>query len=202
MSREVTQSDNSAGRDIIGGDKADGDVIKPARDYIETQIIEAPPTPLSPLSKLFKKLASEASDDSALCAYISELEIYTRVVKDETVVGLDGKFLKANRIDQLDMAKRMKEEIYAKLHMNMFSKTFQTIYATLMAKVFEEFDTWVRPAIAKGLAREEIDALVSERVVKPIAQELDQCDEFDGVAIATVRGMVYFLTGNCHLVWH
>jgi hypothetical protein len=96
----------------------------------------------------------------------------------------------------------MKEMVYAELRKNMFSRTFQTIYATLMGKIYEEFQTWVQPAILRGASREQIDQLVNVHVVRPVVSELETCSEYDGVATSTVRGMIYFLTGNCHLVWH
>ena len=189
----VSQSGNTADGPIVGGDYAEGDLNK---HY------HAPAVRESALSRLFRRLATEVCDDPGLSRYISALEIYTRNVEDETVIGLQQKFERSDRLDQLEIAMRYKEAMYAELRRNMFSKTFQTIYATLMAKVFEEFETWVRPEILAGQPRAVIDQLVNSRIVKPIVRELDECEDFDGVAIATVRGMVYFLTGNCHLVWH
>lgn len=190
----VVQSDNSAGGHIAGGDVSTlsvGDVY-----------VQAPTRPESSLNRLYRKLRDEAADDQELTDYIAQLQIFTRSVQDETVVGLDGKFAAASRDDQLDMAMAMKEMVYAELRTNMFSRTFQTIYATLMGKIYEEFQTWVQPAIAKGASREEIDQLVNLHVVKPVVSELEACSDYDGAATSTVRGMIYFLTGNCHLVWH
>ncbi|AVO45943.1 hypothetical protein C6569_13165 [Phreatobacter cathodiphilus] len=154
------------------------------------------------MNRLYRKLRDEAAHDQELTDYIDQLQIFTRSVEHETIVGLDGKFTAANRQDQLDMAKVMKEMVYAELRKNMFSKTFQTIYATLMGKIYEEFETWVKPAVAKGASREDIDLLVNVHVVKPVVSELEMCSEYDGAATSTVRGMIYFLTGNCHLIWH
>lgn len=190
----IVQSGNHAGGHIAGGNVSTvtvGDVI-----------IRAPERPESSLNRLYRKLREEAEQDQELTDYIAQLQIFTRFVEDETVVGLDGKFDAANRQDQLDMAKAMKEMVYAELRKNMFSRTFQTIYATLMGKIYEEFQTWVQPAILKGASREQIDQLVNVHVVKPVVSELETCSEYDGVATSTVRGMIYFLTGNCHLVWH
>ncbi|AUX68224.1 hypothetical protein CHX26_00680 [Porphyrobacter sp. HT-58-2] len=164
--------------------------------------IQAPARPEPALNRLYRKLRDEAAQDQELTEYIAQLQIFTRSVEDETVVGLDGKLTAADRQDQLDMAKAMKEMVYAELRKNMFSRTFQTIYATLMGKIYEEFQTWVQPAIAKGASREQIDQLVNLHVVKPVVSELETCSEYDGSATSTVRGMIYFLTGNCHLVWH
>lgn len=190
----VVQSGNSAGGHIAGGNVSSL--------AVEKVIVQAPTRPESSLNRLYRKLRDEAADDQELTDYIAQLQIFTRFVEDETVVGLDGKFTAANRQDQLDMAKAMKEMVYAELRKNMFSRTFQTIYATLMGKIYEEFQTWVRPAIAKGASREHIDQLVNVHVVKPVVNELETCSEYDGAATSTVRGMIYFLTGNCHLVWH
>ena len=192
--KDVVQSGNRAGGHIAGGSISTvsvGDVI-----------VQAPTRPESSLNRLYRRLRDEAAHDQELTDYIAQLQIFTRSVEDETIVGLDGKFTAADRQDQLDMAKAMKEMVYAELRKNMFSKTFQTIYATLMGKIYEEFQTWVQPAIAKGSSREEIDQLVNEHVVKPVVSELETCSEYDGAATSTVRGMIYFLTGNCHLVWH
>ena len=190
----IVQSGNSAGGHIAGGSVSTvsiGDVI-----------MQAPERAESSLNRLYRKLRDEAAQDQELTEYIAQLQIFTRSVEDETVVGLDGKFTAADRQDQLDMAKAMKEMVYAELRKNMFSRTFQTIYATLMGKIYEEFQTWVQPAIVKGASREQIDQLVNVHVVKPVVSELETCSEYDGAATSTVRGMIYFLTGNCHLVWH
>lgn len=193
-SKGVIQHGNSAGGHIAGGSVSTvsmGDVI-----------LQAPARPESSLNRLYRKLRDEAAQDEELTEYIAQLQIFTRSVQDETVIGLDGKLTAAGRQDQLDMAKAMKEMVYAELRKNMFSRTFQTIYATLMGKIYEEYQTWVQPAIVKGASREQIDQLVHVHVVKPVVSELETCSEYDGVATSTVRGMIYFLTGNCHLVWH
>jgi hypothetical protein len=171
-----------------------------ARDVNVTNV-EAAPQIESSLSRLYRKLKAEAGEDPKLVKYINQLEIFTRIVDDEEVIGLDGKLTNAGRLDQLNMAMAMKEQTYDQLRTMIFSKTFQTIYATLMAKIFEEFQTYVIPAIHKGAEREIIDQLVSQQVVKPIVAELEACPDYEGVAINDVRGMLYFLTGNCHLVW-
>ncbi|WP_146144800.1 ABC-three component system protein [Phreatobacter cathodiphilus] len=192
--KAVVQSGNHAGGHIAGGSVSTVSIRK--------VIVQASTPPESSLNRLYRKLRDEAAHDQELTDYIDQLQIFTRSVEHETIVGLDGKFTAANRQDQLDMAKVMKEMVYAELRKNMFSKTFQTIYATLMGKIYEEFETWVKPAVAKGASREDIDLLVNVHVVKPVVSELEMCSEYDGAATSTVRGMIYFLTGNCHLIWH
>lgn len=190
----VTQTGNRVRGHIGGRDVYDvrGDI----NQYI------APTPQESRLSHLYRRLKAEAAEDQHLSDYIKQLEIYTRVVENEEIIGLDGKLNAAFRSDQIEMAMFMKERTYAQLRENLFSKTFQTIYAIIMSKIWEEFVSFVRPAINSGASREDVDALINQYVIKPIAAELDSCTDYDGVAATDVRGMLYFLTGNCHLLWH
>lgn len=192
--REVVQTGNR-----VRGSLAGRDVLEIHGDYHHH---DAAVSTESRLGRLYRRLKHEAKDDVQLSDYIDQLAIYTRVVEDEMIIGLDGKLNAASRLDQLEMAMAMKERVYAHIRRNLFSQTFQTIYAILMAKIWEEFTSYVRPAIARGASRDEVDALINLRVIKPIAAELEECDEYDGVASTEVRGMLYFLTGNCHLLWH
>lgn len=191
----ITTSNNTA-----GGHIASGDVNAP----VNIGCINYTPSvePETALARLYRKLKNEAGTDEYLTGYIAQLEIFTRVVDSDKVIGIEGKLAPAGRGDQVDMAEAMKEMIYGELRANMFSRTFQTIYATLMGKIFEEFDTHVRPLIVNGATRSQIDVAINLMVVKPIVSELEQCPEYDQAATQTVRGMIYFLTGNCHLKWH
>lgn len=191
----IVQTGNSAGGHIAAGDVS---VVNVNGQYN----VYSPHVGDTALGRLYKKLREDVQGDQELSEYIDQLRIFTRSVEDEDIVGLDGKLKAAGREDQLDMAMAMKEMIYGQLRQNMFSRTFQTIFATLMGKIYEEFHTWVGPAISKGAPREEIDRLVNVYVVKPIVAELEMCTAYEGVATTEVRGMIYFLTGNCHLRWH
>jgi hypothetical protein len=71
-----------------------------------------------------------------------------------------------------------------------------------MGKIFEEFQHWVKPAIEAGFTRAEVDEIVRSKIVMPLSAELDGCDGCTEPPIQTIRGMVYFLTGNCHIKWH
>lgn len=203
--RDIVPFGTTTGTQIAQtGNKAKGHIAAGNITDVHGNVnLNLPPLPReTALGRLYRNLREEAAGDAVLTGYIAELQIFTRVVEHENIEGLDGKFSAASRIDQLDMAKAMKEMIYGELRQNMFSRTFQTIYATLMGKIYEEFQIWARPAIESGAARAQIDLVINQKIVQPIVHELENCESFDGVATQTVRGMLYFLTGNCHLVWH
>ncbi|MEZ2145366.1 ABC-three component system protein [Bradyrhizobium sp. DN5] len=151
--------------------------------------------------KLFDKLENEAATDRTLTTYIRQLEIYTRRVEDEKVIGLEKKLKMAGRERQVSMAVALKESVYADIKTNVFSSTYQLIVATLMSKIHERFETEIRPLIEAGLDRAHIDKVFSEQITIPISQELDDCPQFKDVAVDYVRGMTFFLTGNCHIRW-
>jgi hypothetical protein len=182
----VRQENNTAGGHIAGRDV----------------IIHESAASETPLGRLFRRMKEEAKEDQTLCDYIRELEVFTRVVENELVIGLDSKLKAAGRDDQIEMALAMKEMVFSQLRLNVFSPTFQQIYATLMGKIFEEFETWVKPAILAGQSRQTVDELVNKKVIKPVMAEVELCGDYNGVATQTIRGMLYFLTGNCHIRWH
>ncbi len=160
-----------------------------------------PSAPPNPFRKLFAKLESEAEEDRVLTSYIRQLEVYTRRVENEEVIGLEEKLRLGNRQHQLTIARALKENVYADIKANIFSPTYQLIVATLMSKVHERFDTNIRPLIKAGVDSAHIDKMVSEQITLPISNELDDCPQFGDVSLDYVRGMLFFLTGNCHIRW-
>jgi hypothetical protein len=167
--------------------------------YVNPQPPAAPPS--NPFRKLFARLESEAEEDKVLTSYIRQLEVYTRRVEDEEVIGLEEKLRLAGRAHQLTIATALKENVYADIKANLFSPTYQLIVATLMSKVHERFDSNIRHLINAGADSAQIDKAVSEQITVPISNELDECPQFRDVALDYVRGMLFFLTGNCHIRW-
>lgn len=170
-------------------------------NYLSTTHPQVGQSSVNVFRKLFAKLEREAAEDKVLSSYIQQLEVYTRQVEDETVVGLEEKLRSAGRDDQVMIAKALKENIYGEIKANQFSPAYQLIVATLMAKVHEKFNSQVRHLIKAGVDASLIDQAVSNIITTPIANELDDCPQFDDVSIDYVRGMIYFLTGNCHIRW-
>lgn len=155
----------------------------------------------SRLNRLYRRMAEEANDPK-LTEYIAQLEIFTRVVEDEDVIGVQQKLEAATRGDEVALGEAMKEMIFAEIRQNKFSRSFQLIYATLMGRVHALFTQFVTPAIQAGASRADIDALVFEKIIQPVAADLEDCPDCTDAPETTVRGMLYFLTGNCHIRWH
>ncbi|MBB4521925.1 UNVERIFIED_ORG: hypothetical protein M2435_001955 [Rhizobium sophorae] len=195
----VTQSNNDVGGHMGGRDV---NVYANAGDvYLTAPADLARNQKASVFRRLFERLEQEANEDKVLTGYIRQLEIYTRVVENEEVVGLEQKLRMAGRDRQVTLATGLKENVFATLKANLFSPTYQMIAATLMAKVHERFESDVRHLIDDGADSAAIDRAVSQHIIAPFAEELEECPQFEDVAVDYVRGMVYFLTGNCHIRW-
>ena len=190
---DVTQTKN-----VVMGNMAARDV-NDLRGSVTNLVIQAPP--ITELGRLYRRLAEEVEGDKVLTGYIRQLEIYTRQVQDEAVAGLEAKLSAAGRNGELDMAMAMKEAVFADIRENLFSPTYQRIAATLMGKIHEAFRTHVSPLIEAQAANSVVDAAVSKYVVEPVVLELDGCADFYDAPVQLVRGMLYFLTGNCHVRW-
>ena len=186
---------------VQDGNTVEGDLAGHTLNKQTINIHPPVPTVESRLNRLYRRMAEEAKDP-ALSEYIGQLKVFTRVVENEVVVGVDAKLELAGRSDEIEMATAMKEMIFAELRQNIFSKSFQIIYATLLGKLFELFNQHVRPLIQSGATKDAIDAVLTEKVIRPVVAELEQCPDCTDAPEVTVRGMIYFLTGNCHLKWH
>jgi hypothetical protein len=182
------------GIDTSGGDNAGRDI-----NNLTVNVPAAPPTKLAVLLKAFK---AEQPGDKTLQEHIKQLQVFTRVVENETVIGLDGKFEAANRSDQLDMALHLKEMIYAELQQNCFSPAFQRLYAYLLGEIWSLFDAYARPLILAGEDRKVVDATIEDRVIAPMATLAAECGEDNDLSRPFFRGLLYYLTGNCHVKWH
>lgn len=187
----------------VDGDMAGAHIFKNKGDvnHIEQAVILPAAVVETPLKRLYKKLNDEVSDDQYLTDYIEDIQIFTRIVRHEKLSDLDEKLTISGRIDEIEMAKEMKEWVYRELRKNLFSQTFQQIYSILLGKVYEEFNHHVKPKVLSGAPRDEIDQIIKNYVVDPISKELDECPEFCASSPTLVRRMIYFLAGNCHIYW-
>jgi hypothetical protein len=187
---QVTQESIQTG----GGDNA-------GRDVVKTYNISFPPTPGTRLADLLKAVHLEAPEHKTLVEHMAQLQVFTRTVTEEKVVGLEGKLNDADRRDQLDMALHLKEMIYAELQQNCFSPAFQRLYAYILGRIWWLFDAHAKPAILAGKDRATIDAIVSQKIVQPIVDEASACGVANDLTPQTIAGMLYYLTGNCHVRW-
>ncbi len=185
MSTRTTQEGNTAGGHIAGRDV----------------IVNNAGVPTS-LGRLIQQYQTESAQDQTLKEFIDELSLFAQPIPEEPIQGLEEKLKAAGRSDELYEALRLKEIIYERLKSNIGSQAFQQIYAYLMGLARERFRAYVRPMIDEGAGNAAIDTQIFARVVSPILGELEQCGETHDFTGQSVRGLIYFLAGNCYVRWN
>jgi len=180
--------DVNAGNDIVFGDK------KTVENHIHQ-------TNKSRLSSLFEKLNSEFDNKEEIVGLIDDLQRYT-VQRD--VIGLEQKLLEGNRKDLIDDAIWLKEEYYKKLTKYQLYQSAQKIQAHLLASILERFRNKIYPLIISEADDITVSSAISEEIVRPLVSLIEQEgleDNILGFSATDIEGMIYYLTGRCHIKW-
>lgn len=181
----TTQTGNTAARDIIGGDKI---------EYNTFHV--APSTPLGRLYQIFRD-ANAALPYTAQIADI--LQHYCATTTGADVRGLAEKLSVSGRADLIPDASLWKERASKMIMRWQTSPVAQDILTHILTRLHTEFTLSVRPAIQAGKTREEVDELVSTKVIQPTHAMLGDNDL--GLSYIDLLGLLFFLGGNCHIRW-
>lgn len=187
---KVTQEANQ-----VSGDLAGRDVNKPTYNIGKINIGGH-----TQLEKLYKKLEKEKEESTTFCEIVEELLHFKNHADGREFIGLEKKLANAERSNYLRFAESVKEKFVKKLLRNEHSETAQLIYAFLLAKVYSNFQIHVYPKILDGHPQDYINHLIDECILKPIEDLLGE--NLLRIFTDEVNGMIYFLTGNCHIKWN
>ena len=154
----------------------------------------------SQLEILYEKLEREKETSTIFSEIVDELLHFKTYAKDTDVIGLEKKLENGRRLKYLDFAEKSKEKFTKKLLKNEYSETAQHIYAFLLAKVYSRFEISIYPRLNENHPDEYINQLISEFIVKPIEDLLG--NNLLHIYEDEINGMIYFLTGNCHIKWN
>lgn len=184
----IVHGDN-AGNDIIkNGDKVDGD--KYVVNYSSKK---------SKLQELFEKFEYEKENDIRIKTIIEDLEHFSSQRKGE-VIGLEQKLINGKRETIIDYAMDCKDYYARKLYRYEFYESAQKINVYLLALVESYYHDSIFPLIKQGLSEPEIGKLVQDKIINPLLAELD--GDTLGFSAKDIQGMLYLLTGNCHIKWN
>jgi hypothetical protein len=157
----------------------------------------------SRFSKRFEKLNREVAADERYEHVMEDFKYYITTLDgiDMPTKLADGGFNESEIIE----ATRKKEKYAKKLEKNRFFESAQWIDTQLFAKIKIDFETYVQaPLINTGASKDTIVRAVVEKVVNPTLDMINsegQDDEILNYNAEDIFGMVYYLTGMCHLNW-
>lgn len=156
----------------------------------------------SRFSTRFEKLNNEVAADSRYEGVMEELKYYLTKLDgvDMPTKLRDGGF----RENEITEASRKKEKYAKRLEKNKFYESAQWIDSQLFAKIKMDFEAYVDPLIKLGEPKSVIFQKIVEYVVSPVLALINDEGELDEVlnySAEDILGMVYYLTGQCHLNW-
>jgi len=187
MSNKTSQTDISVENgDVVGGSK-----------YSTTYVFTGPVSQITHLSIEYEKELERCS--TGISDFLPELKHYMSAVTSEQVLGLEEKLLDADRGKQVVDASRQKELFAKHLHKYATSRSAQRIFLYLLGDLLYRFRTYVKPIIDNEMPKQEIDRAVFEEVVMHAIQSLDR--NVLNLYHEEIWGMIYYLTGNCHIRW-
>lgn len=187
---KVEQSNNT----LKNGDLAGRDIYKSIYNIGRTNT-----GGYSQIEKLYKKLEDEKKDSQIFSDIIDELLHYKTIV-DTEVIGLEQKLTNGSRQHYIDFAETTKEKFYKKLFKNEYSESSQLIFAFLLGKIYSCFKIHIYPNILKNVEEEIINKLIEDCIITPIEDILGE--NLLRIFEDEIYGMIYYLTGNCHIKWN
>mgnify|MGYP000007189251 CR=1 FL=1 len=156
----------------------------------------------SRLGGWFRLLNEEVNNDIRLQKKLDDIKRYRTKLRH--TIGLEAK-LKDGGFSQsaIDKARRLKMYFAKKSTRFQYYESAQRIDIYLFAKLCNRFDTYILPNI-ESQPLSKINQMVYEMVVQPIIDEINangSCDRQLCYTEDDIFGMLYYLTGNCHINW-
>jgi len=156
---------------------------------------------LNQIQKLVEDYKKEvASDEESEFKELYEKIRHFSTNIDEIKQNLEEKLDIGGFREDVDWALELKEEYAKKLLKNDVSLAQQKIHAFLLAKIQMAFRRHVLSAIRNGKSKETVRHLIDDEVISMIGAYLGY-DNVLNLYVDDINGMLYFLTGNCHLKW-
>jgi hypothetical protein len=151
--------------------------------------------------KLVEEFEKElASEQSPYREIIAKIRHFTSNIDGDKIIGLEKKLENAGFESDFTWARDMKEQYFKKITENNLSKATQKIHAFLLARTCVLFNLHVRGAINDGMSKDVIKDLLIEKVINPVQNMVGENNVLD-LLDDDLIGMMYFLTGNCHITW-
>jgi len=152
------------------------------------------------LEDLYKRYEEEKTKNPEFKELCEELN-YLNSIIDGKVIGLETKLKDGGREKLLSYALDVKDRFHRKLmKTSQYSLIAQDINVYLLSKVKSSFMREIYLLICNDESDEKINYLITERIIKPVQQDL-------GINLfkyndEDIMGMIFFLTGNCHIKWN
>jgi len=145
------------------------------------------------------KIVEECIDDKELSDFICELKDYINVNPRRNIIGLESKLTNSGRESFIDNGITLKDRFSRKLYRNQLSLSAQNIYLQILSYISTTFKHKIKPLLRTEVSDNELHTAVYSEVVNHIYDQI--ANPIVGLTSEDIEGMLYFLTGQCHLDW-
>lgn len=155
--------------------------------------------PLSSLEKAIDIIIKKFGDDKELVDFIEDLSDLVSSHPNREIIGLEGKLNAGGRSDLIAEAVYLKNKFEKKVAKDQLLTVEQHVYVQILSAIISIWKQKIKPLIDSGAGNIEIDKVIYEEVLCPVHEAVVRYDNL--VTTESVSGMLYFLTGKCHLRW-
>lgn len=152
------------------------------------------------LMGLILKLQERIANDPPAGKFIEDLSDFMKPRPSREIVGLKKKLEAGNRKEEIDEAEYLKLKFSKKLVADELSESVQMVYAHVLAYINSSYALVVYPMIRENLDHSTVNNKIYDEIVAPIYRDIALAEI--GITTEHIRGMLYYLTGNCHIKWN
>lgn len=151
------------------------------------------------LKGAIRQLEALSSQDEEFADFLERFNHYTSDRSGRPVIGLENKLLNGGREDLVEEAVEHKDRFVKRISRGQLVSRRQYIYYYVLQKLQIQFDVQIRPLMKIGSPAQVVDMAILNEIVLVVYSEVSQVDP--SIDMQLIYGMLYFLTGKCHLVW-
>lgn len=132
--------------------------------------------------------------------FIEKLSLYINKLEGD-YQDLGEKLNSAGYGDSVELALRLKQYYFKQLQKIKHIKAAQKIHAYILARVLMDFHTNVYEHLKNKASKQFIHALIKTQIILPLDELINSVENVLEINYDDIYGMIYYLTGNCHIKW-
>lgn len=156
-------------------------------------------TAVSSLEQAVIEIKKSLGEDKEAVDIIDELADYITEHPTREIIGLEKKLINGNREDLNDRAVLLKNRFERKVAKNQMSLAEQHVYVQVLSAISSIWHSKIKPIIDIDASKNAVDSAVFSELIEPVHKAVVRYDTL--ATSESVSGMLYFLTGKCHLEW-
>ena len=154
---------------------------------------------LTALEQAVEQIKKSLGGNTDAVDIIEDLADYITDYPSREIIGLERKLENGGREDLKARAMLLKNRFERRVAKNQMSLAEQHVYVQILSTISSIWHSKITPLIEIEASKTTIDQAIFDELVEPVHRAIVRYDTL--ITSELVSGMLYFLTGKCHLVW-